>query len=242
MDDVNGTVIYNVPISVQYGKNVPKFDMKEGADNVMARNTMNALSNALKSLMQNQKLDDISVQQLVDQANVNRKTFYYHFRGIGDLIDYIFESEFVSAVNIDEVLPDLWKDQFLLLLQYMRKESSFLHNVLRSSYSSEFRQTIRKQTDIILKNFIQSAVQIFEERTKKELLLTNQQYSYIEHYYSMAFLGLLEEWFQTGMKESNEHFLKILSQLSRNNMYLAFAHMSGIEYELIMKPGPVRYP
>ena len=46
----------------------------------LAPSTKLALANALKKLLQKKFLDDITVKELVEECEVNRQTFYYHFR------------------------------------------------------------------------------------------------------------------------------------------------------------------
>lgn len=49
------------------------------------RRTRDALGDALIALMQEQPFDSITVQHVLDRANIGRSTFYNHFRGKDDL-------------------------------------------------------------------------------------------------------------------------------------------------------------
>jgi AcrR family transcriptional regulator len=49
------------------------------------RQTRDALGDALITLMQEKSFDSITIQQVLDRANVGRSTFYTHFRGKEDL-------------------------------------------------------------------------------------------------------------------------------------------------------------
>ena len=50
-----------------------------------ARRSRDALGDALIALMQEKPFDDITVQEVLDQAGVSRSTFYHHFRDKEDL-------------------------------------------------------------------------------------------------------------------------------------------------------------
>ena len=52
----------------------------------MANTTKRALAAALKKRLTLTTLDKITIQQLVDDAEVSRKTFYYHFQDVYDLL------------------------------------------------------------------------------------------------------------------------------------------------------------
>ncbi len=51
-----------------------------------ASRTRNSLRRALLSLSQEKNYDTITIQEIVDRANVGRTTFYAHFRDKGDLL------------------------------------------------------------------------------------------------------------------------------------------------------------
>ena len=53
----------------------------------MAHSTRNDLADALRQLLSDRSLDKITVQNIADAANVSRKTFYYHFQDVYDLLE-----------------------------------------------------------------------------------------------------------------------------------------------------------
>lgn len=52
-------------------------------------NTKKMLSGALKNAMKSKSLSKITVSELIEACGVNRKTFYYHFQDIYDLLKWI---------------------------------------------------------------------------------------------------------------------------------------------------------
>ena len=61
--------------------------------------TKRALAKALKELMAEKPFSRISVSEIAEKCSINRKSFYYHFKDKYDLIDWIFESEFIEKVR-----------------------------------------------------------------------------------------------------------------------------------------------
>ena len=53
---------------------------------VTSLNTKKALAAALKELMTKKPLSKITVSDIISVCGVNRKTFYYHFQDIYDLL------------------------------------------------------------------------------------------------------------------------------------------------------------
>ena len=68
----------------------------------MAPSTKLALAGSLKKLLQKKFLDDITVKELVEDCQVNRQTFYYHFRDIMDVLEWSIQRE--TARLVEETL------------------------------------------------------------------------------------------------------------------------------------------
>ena len=60
---------------------------------VVSLNTKKMLSGALKNAMKSKSLSKITVSELIEACGVNRKTFYYHFQDIYDLLKWTLEQE-----------------------------------------------------------------------------------------------------------------------------------------------------
>lgn len=58
--------------------------------------TKHALANAMKALLEEQSFDKISVSDICERCGMNRKSFYYHFRDKHDLVNWIFDTEFIE--------------------------------------------------------------------------------------------------------------------------------------------------
>lgn len=75
--------------------------------------TKRALSAAMKELMVEQPFSKISVGDICERCEMNRKSFYYHFKDKYDLVNWIFDTEFIAFArkkeytNIRDFLVDL---------------------------------------------------------------------------------------------------------------------------------------
>ncbi|NLB48795.1 MAG: TetR family transcriptional regulator, partial [Erysipelotrichia bacterium] len=54
---------------------------------------------ALKTMMSNLPLEEVSVAALARRCKVNRQTFYYHFRDIYDLLALVFLNEEITGAD-----------------------------------------------------------------------------------------------------------------------------------------------
>lgn len=179
----------------------------------------------MKRLMLKKNLDQITVQDLTDAASVNRKTFYYHYHDIGDLLVSIYTITFQQALNREGFTPDNWKDQYDRLMKTIRRESRYLKKIYASSYAPYFRMKMEALVQEAMKGFILAAMDTYERKNQQELRLKENQISYIQQFYSYSFFSMLEQWFLSGMKEKEEEVILNLDLITYENMYRTFEQM-----------------
>ena len=74
--------------------------------------TKAALAGALRELMEEQPFEKIQIAQICERCGMNRQSFYYHFKDKYDLVNWIFDTEFIAfATAGTKVLPadDRWE-------------------------------------------------------------------------------------------------------------------------------------
>ena len=100
--------------------------------------TEHALAKALKEMLSTQTLDTISVMELSKKCGVSRKTFYYHYHDIYDLLTQVFLDERIpnvnSVSNYDELLNVIWK--------YYQNNEAFINATLSSAGKDLFDEFI----------------------------------------------------------------------------------------------------
>ena len=112
--------------------------------------TKQALSSALKELMEEQPFEKISVSDICERCHMNRKSFYYHFKDKYDLANWIFDTEFIElskAHSLDVMqVPRSFEERWnglVVVCEYFYENRSFYRRVLRvegqNSFSSHFR-------------------------------------------------------------------------------------------------------
>lgn len=100
--------------------------------------TEHALAKALKEMMASQSLDSISVMELSKKCGVSRKTFYYHYHDIYDLLTQVFLDEKIpniaSANNYEDLVVIVWK--------YYQSNEKFISATLSSAGKDLFMEFI----------------------------------------------------------------------------------------------------
>ncbi len=121
--------------------------------------TKKAIKEALFRIMEEKDISSISISELTQEANVNRRTFYTHYRNITDILDEI-ESNLVEALGklIQEMdLRASWQsayDLFIGLDSLITVEFDYyFHFVrvdMRGMLMSRLKNVIKGMTDLLL--------------------------------------------------------------------------------------------
>jgi AcrR family transcriptional regulator len=64
------------------------------------KKTRTLLKNGLITLMQEKSIKEITVQELVDLVDINRSTFYLHYKDIYDLVEQLEQEVFDSFKDL----------------------------------------------------------------------------------------------------------------------------------------------
>ena len=177
--------------------------------------TQLAIRDALVALIKENGFDALTVSDIVARANINRGTFYLHYKDKFDLLEQT-ETEILKEIqqiflganslragesNTVEQLQQL----AIMLLEYIKGHADLMHAFLGLQGNYSFITRIRSMAEQNLK--LGALLGLKEENflVPREYLL-----SYVLH----ANLGVLQAWFVSGCKESPQEMARILFQLS----------------------------
>lgn len=176
-----------------------------------------ALRAALIGLMEERGLDAVSVNDLCARADLNRGTFYNHFRDKEDLLVALEDEVMADLDRFQAQMQDLTVRElmgyrvrkqplpFLVeLFDYLREQGDFLHAVLGPGGDVRFGPRLR---DAVCTNLIQS---ILHERYRND---PSPFVGYYVAFFASAYLGIIQRWIDTGMQESSEEMALIAMRL-----------------------------
>lgn len=101
--------------------------------------TKKHLSKTLKKLMLKKPLSKITISEIVRSADVNRKTFYYHFESINELFKWTLEEEAVHVVKNLDVKKD-YKKAIEFVIEYIETNN----DILNCAYDSMGREGLKE--------------------------------------------------------------------------------------------------
>lgn len=170
----------------------------------MAQTTKKALAASLKKLLSEKPLDKITVIDIVEDCEVNRQTFYYHFKDIYDLVEWIYTSEATKALDGKKTY-DTWQQGFLQIFEYVHVNKAFVLNTYRSINREHLEQYLYNETYNLL-------IGVIEEKAAN-MSVRDDDKAFIANFYKYAFVGLMLEWIHNGMRETPSSIINRLNVL-----------------------------
>ena len=187
--------------------------------------TKTAIRNALVELIEDKGFDAITVKDITTKANINRGTFYTHYQDKFDLMTKCQEDIMYEFSNIAKEIPrsdcgsrieSFSTMPFLLItsiLEFLNENSDFMKAVLSPKGDLSFQTK--------LKDFMWKT--LFEDTNgaliNKENLLVPSQY--LASYMASAHIGVIQQWLNSGQKETPEEIARILSTIAVHGPFYA---------------------
>ncbi|UOY91803.1 TetR/AcrR family transcriptional regulator [Ectobacillus sp. JY-23] len=191
--------------------------------------TKKMLRDALTTLMVEKGFEGVTVSDLTVKADVNRATFYLHYR---DKYDLLTQSEEEIITELDEIVKvarevklqevlmrDLQNDPLPFVIEmfaYFHQNADFLKAVLGPKGDPSFQEMLK---ETIKRNMLQHLVSKLD--TDKMLVPVD----YFIAYVSSAHLGVIQHWLESGMNESPKEMATTLARMT----LLGPAYTAGVQ-------------
>lgn len=189
--------------------------MKEENLDRRIRKTRRLLRQCLTDLLKEKKVQDITVREISDMADINRGTFYLHYKDIFDLMEQI-EAELLE--ELEDVLNRHQAEDLL-----SRPSTIFI----------EVYSLVKDNADIVAiligdngdLNFVNRLNEIVREKCLKDwmALFCPKTSTSFDAYYSFIVsgcIGIVQYWLKNGMKETPEDMALMTEQIILKGIYV----------------------
>lgn len=167
--------------------------------------TKTILAKSLKKYMSIKPFKKITVNEIVNDCKVNRKTFYYHFKDIYDLLKWMFEQEAFEVVKKFDLSTDC-EDAISFVIHYVQENS----HILSCAYDSIGRDELKR---FFYNDFVTVIRNVVDDTEKRiNLYVTNDFKNFICDFLTESIAGMLINEF----KDRNEN------KLNRQNVIKNF--------------------
>ncbi len=167
----------------------------------MSKFTKAAIVNSFYKLIEQKSFEKITVKDIVDDCGINRKTFYYYFKDIYDLIEYVFRAEIEGYV---ETAPkgDTLEDSIIGIFALVKKNKKSVMHLRNSSHSKE----LKKYLHIV---FNETVIKLYKDKADAYNISEHNLKLFV-HVFVTSFYGILINWIDDGMKPDYEEDIKCI--------------------------------
>ena len=174
-------------------------------------NTKKMLSAALKDAMKRKALSKITVSEIVRVCGVNRKTFYYHFQDIYDLLKWTLEQEAVEVVKKFDLLVNA-DDAISFVIDYVEEN----RHILSCAYDSMGRDELRR---FFYADFIEITLSLVEQAEARTGHRADAKFKrFLAEFYTEALAGMLINLFKTDFGYDREELRENLLLLMKTTI------------------------
>lgn len=174
--------------------------------------TQKSIRDALFALIVEKEISQITVKELAEKANINRKTFYMHYSSIEDILDKI-ENEIIEKLLFVLEKYDFFDSEFdiyalFLSLNDVINEDFDLYQKL--VYANSYNFLIIKVKKILKDTIL--------EKYNQKLNMTRELYNLYAEFTASGVMSLYIEWFKTDSKISLEDLAKAAGNITFNGV------------------------
>jgi|P1105metagenome_2_1110788.scaffolds.fasta_scaffold02293_9 AcrR family transcriptional regulator len=193
------------------------------------RKTKRAIRNAFAQLLSEKDMDEITVRDIAELAEINRKTFYRYYSGIYQVIDEI-EDDIVQS--FESVLGDInfryeLKNPYLIferLTAVINTDIDFYGHLL----------SVQKNASLVTK-----VIAMVKEHTKKaimEQIEIDEDFADVILEYSITgMIAVYQQWFISGRRDSIGRLSDIINVLSFQGFTGALEEYNNNRFGIVQK-------
>lgn len=183
----------------------------------MPRNTKKALADSLKDLLRTRPLSKVTIADITEGCGINRMTFYYHFRDIYDLVEWICREECSAALG-GPLDRETWQEGFCRLCRHVLEERSFFTAVYHSIGREQAENYLYRVTYSILRSAV--------DELAGDMPIGEEEKKFIADFYKFAFVGVDSNGSAPGCASRRRSSPGRLSRLLNGHLELALRNLS----------------
>ena len=182
----------------------------------MPQFTKYALENSLKKLLLQKPLNKITINDITEDCGINRMTFYYHFKDIYDLVEWVCMEDAKKALA-DNKTYETWQQGFVRIFDAVRENKPFIMNVYRCVSREQVEKYLTPLTDDLLIGVI--------NELSAEMVVRAEDKAFIARVYGYILVGLTLDWVRDGMKEDPSELAERLARVVQGGILGALGRL-----------------
>lgn len=187
----------------------------------MAKNyTKELIKQEFIKLLNKKSLHNITVTEIAKQCKIERKTFYYHYENLPQLVKEIFDEELENVIEeFNETLS--WEESFISAAKFILDNKKVVKHMYESDYKIELEKYIFSLSGEIMRKYV--------ERVAKDTKAQEIDIKLIAYFYQCALSSSLVQWVATDMKIDPKTVTRRLGELMDGNILESLKRSEKLE-------------
>lgn len=176
--------------------------------------TKKTMVESLKNAMKNKPFSKITVSEIVKDCGLNRKTFYYHFQDIYDLLKWTLEEEAIEIVKEFNLVVD-YEKAIYFVMDYVEENDYLISCAYDSIGLVQMKRFFYNDLKEIISYTIDKAETTLDTKIKPDFK------EFVSKFYTEALAGMLIEWVldkDNRDKDKTVQYMTILIRSGLENM------------------------
>ena len=157
--------------------------------------TKRALAESMKKLMEERPMQKINISDIVEGCNMNRQSFYYHFKDKYDLVNWIYNTEFI--VTIKDLSISSW-ELLEKICDYFYENKTFYRNAFQVTGQNSFSEY-----------FIEVLHPILTAQLN-DVFKSNKNVDFYATFFADAIRVSISRWLMEGTEIPPDEFVQLL--------------------------------
>ena len=169
----------------------------------MNQRTEAVLIGTFKALMLKKPMNKITVSELVEECGINRKTFYYHFEDIRDMLRKMLKQDIEAIFSRGDLITD--HDLIInSVLDYIEQNKVILKNMISCIGRAEL--------DLFLNSNVNKPIYslVCETEQKQNLSVDDEYKRFLADFFTRAVSGVLIDWIENRADRNKEQIKQYL--------------------------------
>ena len=160
--------------------------------------TKRNIADAFRNLLRSNEFDEITITDITNECDLNRLTFYYHFKDKYDLLYWIFDIDVIQPV-IGTIDPVNWSDRLLCVLKEIRDKKEYYDKIITYKRMDFWNYMFEVSKTIIMDTL--------EAVETSDIDCLKDNFEFTSYFVAFGVSGSIYDWAANGMKETPEEMV-----------------------------------
>jgi len=165
--------------------------------------TKRLFADALKKLMKSTPFAKISIGGITAECEMNRNSFYYHFKDKYELLNWVFLTEITEGVNNEEILETSSWELLERICNYFYKNRVFYANAMSYEGQNSFNNYFRDVLGLLI---------AARENDLSEEGMPQDTREFYMDFLVDTFATVITRWVKNGTKYTPEQFTNMIKK------------------------------